>query len=395
MSHVLKKYNHAGKQLFEDTNQWDALSKILFNILQDSSRQNTFLIIDALDECETNRDQLLDLLVHISSSSRAKLIVSSRNWPSIEEALDASTQKLRLCLELNHESISAAVSKYIKYKVDRLAQSKKYDRKTRDAVQQHLASNANDTFLWVALVCQELAGSNVRKRHTLAKLESFPPGLDSLYQRMMKHIYDSDDADLCKQILAVASVVYRPVTLKELTFLVESLKDFGDDLNTLEEIIGSCGSLLTIREGVIYFVHQSAKDFVLNKASDQILPSGIAHQHRAIFSRSLEALSGTLRRDIYSLRVPGFPIDQVSPPDPDPLAATRYSCIYWVDHLSDSDPAERMRDLQDGSIVHAFLKEKYLYWLEALSLLRSMSEGVLAMQKLEALVVSCRNSSRP
>ncbi|KAH6985511.1 hypothetical protein EDB80DRAFT_229356 [Ilyonectria destructans] len=386
MSHVRKKYNHVGKQLFEDANQWDALSKILFNILQDSSRQKTFLIIDALDECETNRDQLLDLLVNISSSSRAKLIVSRRNWPNIEERLNAATQKLHLCLELNHKSISAAVSKYIKYKVDHLAQSKKYDRKTQDAVQQHLASNANDTFLWVALVCQELAGSNVRKRHTLAKLKSFPPGLDSLYQRMIQHIRNSDDADLCKQILAVASVVYRPVSLKELTSLVGSLEGFGDDLDTLEEIIGSCGSLLTIREGVIYFVHQSAKDFVLNKASDQILPSGIAHQHRAVFSRSLEALSGTLRRDIYSLRVPGFSIDQVSPPDPDPLASTRYSCIYWVDHLDDSDPAEMVRDLQHGSVVHAFLKRKYLYWLEAVSLMRSMSEGVLAIQKLEALV---------
>jgi hypothetical protein len=66
MSHVRKKFAHAGKQLFEDVDQWDALSKILANILQDSSRPNTFLIIDALDECETNRDQLLELLVQIS-----------------------------------------------------------------------------------------------------------------------------------------------------------------------------------------------------------------------------------------------------------------------------------------------------------------------------------------
>ncbi|KAI3571547.1 hypothetical protein IWW34DRAFT_891895 [Fusarium oxysporum f. sp. albedinis] len=48
MSHVRKKFAHAGKQLFEDVDQWDALSKILANILQDSSRPNTFLIIDAL-----------------------------------------------------------------------------------------------------------------------------------------------------------------------------------------------------------------------------------------------------------------------------------------------------------------------------------------------------------
>lgn len=43
---------------------------------------------------------------------------------------------------------------------------------------------------------------------------------------------------------------------------------------------------------------------------------------------------------------------------------------------------------QDGGVVHVLLQKKYLHWLEALSLLRSMSEGVIAVQKLEALAVS-------
>lgn len=83
---------------------------------------------------------------------------------------------------------------------------------------------------------------------------------------------------------------------------------------------------------------------------------------------------------------------QISLPDPDPLASIRYSCVYWVDHLDDSESGTTMseNDLQDGGLIHDFLKKKYLHWLESLSHLRSMSEGVLAVQKLEALVVSCR-----
>jgi hypothetical protein len=178
--------------------------------------------------------------------------------------------------------------------------------------------------------------------------------------------------------------------LEELRVLDKSVEDLSD--NDLEEIIALCGSFLTLRQGVIYFVHQSAKDFLLKNASEQILPSGTAHQHHAIFSRSLEALSKTLRRDIYSVSAPGFHIDQISPPDPDPLASVRYPCVYWVDHLNDSGSKAKMSDsaLQDGGVVHDFIKKKYLHWLESLSLLRSMSEGVLAVQKLEVLVVSCR-----
>ncbi|KAG8664174.1 uncharacterized protein FPOAC1_013881 [Fusarium poae] len=381
ISHVRKKHDHAGKQLFEDGNAWEALSKILTAMLNDPGVDGAILIVDALDECKTNRHQLLDF---ITKPSRVKWIVSSRNWPDIEEKLDNLEQKVRLRLELNKDSISKAVNNYIGYKVNRLAGLKKYDKETGDAVQRHLVGNADGTFLWVALVCQELADPKVRKRHTLDTLKSFPPGLDPLYKRMVEHMSDSKDADRCKEILALASVVYRPITLDELKALAQSLEDLDQD--ELEEIIDSCGSFLTLRNGVIYFVHQSAKDFLLKNASKQILPSGIAHQHYALFSRSLGVLSETLRRNIYSLNTPGFSIDQVSPTNPDPLSPIRYSCVYWVDHLHDSDVAEVNDILRDNGNVHVFIQKKYLYWLECLGLLRSISEGTKAVHKLEALV---------
>ncbi|KAI8649765.1 hypothetical protein NCS55_01439400 [Fusarium keratoplasticum] len=381
-SNLREKYEHSGPKLFEGENAFFALSGILSGMLQDPSLNGAVLIIDALDECETNRHQLLDF---ITKPSRVKWIVSSRNWPDIEEKLDNAEQKVRLHLELNKDLISKAVDTYIGHKVDRLARYKKYDRETRDAVESHLTSNADGTFLWVALVCQELADTKVvRKRHTLSKLKLFPPGLDPLYKRMMEQISGSNDANICKEVLAIASVVYRPITLEEFKVFVEPPEE--DDYSDLPQIISSCGSFLTLREGVIYFVHQSARDFLLNKASDQILPSGTAHQHHTLFSRSLAALSETLRRDIYNLSAPGFPIDQVSPPDPDPLFSIRYSCVFWVDHLHDSDPSDVNNILQDDSDVHRFIQKKYLCWLESLSLLHSMSEGVKAVHKLESLV---------
>jgi len=387
ISHVRKKHDHAGKTLFEDANAWVALSEIFKNILQDPSLNCTYLIIDALDECLIDLPKLLDFVIEKSSvSPRVKWIISSRNWPDIEERLERAGHKVRLCLELNAESISTAVSIYIQHKVQQLAKLKKYDDKTRVAVLQHLASNANDTFLWVALVCQNLA--KISRWNTLEKLNAFPPGLDSLYDRMMEQIRHSDNACLCKRILASTAIVYRPITLKELKSLVETLEDMSDDLESLGEIIGLCGSFLTIREGTVYFVHQSAKDYLLIQAFDEVFPSGKEETHYVIFSRSLQVMSRTLRRDIYGLHALGYPIERAEPPDPNPLAASRYSCIYWVDHLCDwiSNPcANHKVDLQDGGSVDEFVRKKYLYWLEALSLCGSMSDGVVSMAKLEAL----------
>jgi len=224
---------------------------------------------------------------------------------------------------------------------------------------------------------------------TLVKLNAFLPGLDSLYERMVEQICNSDNANICKRILASIAIVYQPITLKELTSFIEMLEDMSDDLESLGEIIGLCGSFLTLREGTIYFVHQSAKDYLLTKAFDKIFPCGRGEAHYVIFSRSLQVMFRTLRRDIYGLCAPGFSIDQVEQPDPDPLAVSRYSCIYWVDHLCDwnsNSYANHKVDLQDRGIVDVFVRKKYLYWLEALSLCRSISEGVLSMVKLGGLL---------
>ncbi|EOD52735.1 putative heterokaryon incompatibility protein [Neofusicoccum parvum UCRNP2] len=152
ISHVREKYDGAGEKAFTDANAWVAMEKIFTNILNDENLEKTYLIVDALDECTTGLDALLDFIAqNCSLSSRVKWIISSRNWPNIEERLQQAGHKVKLSLELNAESVSAAVSTFIKHKVDNLANLKE-DKELQEAVLKYLKSNANDTFLWVALV---------------------------------------------------------------------------------------------------------------------------------------------------------------------------------------------------------------------------------------------------
>jgi hypothetical protein len=147
---------------------------------------------------------------------------------------------------------------------------------------------------------------------------------------MAEQIYNSDHADLCEEVLASITIVYRPITLKELISLVEKLEDMSDDLDSLQEIIGLCGSFLTVREGTVYFVHQSARDYLLTDAEavNKIFLSGIGDVHYVIFLRSLKAMTQKLQQDMYKLRLPGISINSVQVPDPDPLAPLRYPCVY-------------------------------------------------------------------
>jgi hypothetical protein len=383
-SHIRKKHDHAGKAMFEDTNAWVVLVKIFEAVLQDPSLRMTYLIVDALDECVTDLPKLLEFVAkHSSTSSRVKWIVSSRNWPEIEAQLERAGHKVKLSLELNAQAVAAAVDVFIQQKVDQLAQEKRYKAEVRHAVLQHLRSNADNTFLWVALVCQDL--ETTPKWNVIKRLALFPPGLDSLYRRMMDQISESNGAETCRQVLASTAILYRPVTISELVALVEPLKDL-DDLESVREIVGFCGSFLTLREDTVYFVHQSAKDFLFAKAYNEAFPDGIEDAHQTIFSRSLAILSRTLRRDMYSLEAPGYPIENVRIPEADPLAVSRYPCIYWIDHLYKSKSlGSSVGSLQAEDAVYEFLRKKYLYWLEALSLCRGVGNGVVSMTKLWSL----------
>ncbi|KAF2264637.1 WD40 repeat-like protein [Lojkania enalia] len=327
VSHIRKKHDQTGKALFEDANAWVALSEIFTDIVQDPSLKSIYLIIDALDECVIDLKKLLDFIVQTSSTaSRVKWIISSRNLPDVEERLERAGDKVRLSLELNADSVSAAVRSYIRHRVSQTAQDKKYSDQTKHTVLDYLYTNANNTFLWAALVCQNM--DKMSRFNIVTKLKAFPPGLNSLYKRMIQRINDSDDADLCRRILAIVTIVYRPITLQELTSLVEELNGMAEDLDLVREVVNLCGSLLTIRDGIVYFVHQSAKDFLLTEAFHVIFPSGSETVHYTVFFRSLLTMSNTLQRDM----------------------------------------------------------KKFLYWLEALSLCKSIPQGVIAITRLETAV---------
>jgi hypothetical protein len=386
VSHFQAKHDTAGKALFEDVNAWVALADILRSMLEDPLLDGAYIVVDALDECSADRDKLLNFIVAASSiRANIKWIVSSRNWSDVEKAFRGAGQAVKLSLELNEDSISAAVTTYIQFKVKELAQRNHYDKVEQDAVQHNLECNARGTFLWVALVCQELLDVDGWEAKELS--QEFPPGLEPFYRRMLEQILHSKRSKLCKEVLAIASVVRRPLSLEEMSALVSGGPSDCSKPEAWVSIVEDCGSFLTLRDKVISFVHQSAKDFLVRKAHSDIFPNAIGQVHHDVCTRSLTLMMKTLRRDIYELEDPGTYIDHANPPhSSDPLAATRYSCIYWIEHLQESTTIRDKNILGNGGMLDNFLRGYYLYWLEASSLSRSMAEAQVSMSKLETLL---------
>jgi hypothetical protein len=166
---------HQGRQLFLDVNAFVALSTIFTKMLHDSRLTRVYLVVDALDECEVEWSQLVDLIVEIvsTSSSQLKWLVSSRNRRDINEKLRIEST-VELSLKENAESVSEAVNAYIKRKVSDLTQRKGYNSMLQNQVRDQLCQKSNKTFRWVALVCKELDG----------KAGNRPPGVLRLLRKL-------------------------------------------------------------------------------------------------------------------------------------------------------------------------------------------------------------------
>ncbi|KAG9498252.1 hypothetical protein J7337_011148 [Fusarium musae] len=369
----------------EDKDHWNykvSLEGTFRKILDDPGLGETYLLVDALDECVEDLPLLLALIS--STSSRAKWIATSRNRCEIEELFGEASSKVALSLELHEGSVSRAVDSYINYRTRHLAKIKKLKKSTLQQIYDHLSQHSQGTFLWVALVCQRL--ERCRAWEILSQLLQFPQGLNQFYAKMMDQVHKSASCDLYIRILAVASTVFRPLTFAEL-IAMESLEI---DQETLPDLIAECGSFLTTKESSVVFIHQSAKDFLLKESSTLLFQSGLAKHQYDLFQRCI-AMMQSLHQDIYGLVYPGVSLNEAlrNCPDPDPLENIKYSCAFWADHMQEAYElfirGDKYSNIPGIDTVHDFINKKFLFWLEALALCQNIPAALKALVFLRDL----------
>lgn len=386
VSHVQERFRDTGEPHFGDGDAWAALCNIFLDMLRDSSMGKIYLVVDALDECVQDQGKLLQFILQETKNiPRVKWIISSRNHVQQRKRLVESQSILSLELQENAEAVSVAIRAYISNRLAELESLEDNDT-LLEHVQWTLEKKAEGTFLWVALVVQELQGLD--SWDVKQAVDDVPTGLDDIYERMIDHINTlaAQSREYCQLVLSAATLAYRPLQLLELGVVSGLPGEIAGNAKNLMTIIKRSGSFLTVRDECIYFVHQSARDYLIGKGGQSIFSAGPAVAHRRMFTQSLQVMKKTLRRDMYDMRALGTPITQAQLPGSDPLAVARYSCVYWVDHLRESGSYE---DVQDSGTVDTFLQTQYLYWLEALSLLQIISDGIMSIQRLRDLVSVC------
>lgn len=388
---VREKHKVTGEGLFNSDDQFWSIAQVFKEMLADPQLLPTYLLVDALDECQDERPGVHELLNLISESieitnknttAKIKWILSSRPEVDVYDKLK-SRHAPGTVIELDVQASEEPVNAYVRHKLAKLSRDFGYSQDVLDEMSTEIRARAQNTFLWVALVFKDLIDDNVAEYDAVERVRKCPPSLYSMYDRIMVKIEkgSANDEKFCKDVLAAACSVYRPLTFAQLHVLAGLPKRVRPEL-----IVKKCGSFVTVTAGVVDLLHNSTKEYLQLYFSSDSSEVKIGHLHTNLARRSIDGMSDILVRNIYKVEPSSQASDIALSEKDDILAPVCYSCEFWADHLcEDGSPSDNQ--LLDH--VFAFLQGHFLHWLESLSLLGKLSGAVPSIRKLLYIAQVC------
>ncbi|KAB8069053.1 ankyrin repeat-containing domain protein [Aspergillus leporis] len=268
--HLHAKYEDRKEKLFVS---FDALWAVMMDIVQDPAIPETYCIIDALDECEPESQQIIlrqmSQTFHSSQSRESipnmHILITSRPYPEVDQHLYTFRSKDLA----TYQAVARDLKYMIQEKVDSLRVQKKYTNTVASNISQILEDKAEGTFLWVGIACGELA--EVQSRNAVKTLQGLPRGLHSLYQQLLKSVIaniDKNDWQTVMEMLSFTAVSQRTLTLTELSEACQLY--LNDDANSrlqfTRDLIDLCRLIIVVQDGHVRLLHKSVKDFLINES---------------------------------------------------------------------------------------------------------------------------------
>jgi hypothetical protein len=264
---------------------------------------------------------------------------------------------------------------------------------------QRLVQYASGLFIWAATACRFIREG---KRFAVRRLGTILEGsssdiivpekhLNEIYLTVLKHSISAEYTDeerneLCDMLritLGSVVVLLSPLSAFSLSTLLHLPKEHVDQ--TLDDL----HAILDIPEDPtrpLRLHHPSFRDFLLNKdrCTDLNFQVDTKQAHRTMADKCIRLMSTALKQDICDQRAPGVLVADVESVRVEQCLRPeiQYACLYWVQHLQKCSDG-----LHDNDQIHRFLLVHLLHWLEALSWMRKISEGIVAITSLETIAL--------
>ena len=290
----------------------DELLDLLMKLIQ--SFKQTYIVIDALDECECDDyNQLFHVIktIHSRQLSHLHLVVSSRREQDILEQMKECTAEICLSAEL----VESDIISYVDATVAKEHKFQKWSPSVQAWIKEALINGANGMFRWVACIIEVLKHCP-SERVLMESLKCLPADLEVIYDKIFEKIH-RPLMPYAKVVLTWLIFGMRPLALRELAIVVTFDPSNGTFDTSLglphpDDVIKVCSSLVMKTEhGTVQLAHSSVQEYFLGKQSALCDP-GTLGGHDLIAHCCLRYLM------------------QIGPWHTFPLL--RYSANFWVNH---------------------------------------------------------------
>jgi WD40 repeat protein len=353
--------------------------------------QPILIVIDALDEtgAPQSREQILRLLAGMldtSSSHPTKLpsyfriLVTSRLLPDIYDVLHDLSHVLHVSMD---DIPSASAERDIQLYLSNKLTSVSADLKDTDI--NMLAQKSDGLFEWARLASAHIKNTNIVgdpiRRLRAVVSATFGKGvhlLDDMYRRTLGDIMPEEEEDevipMFHSVMGQIIASSEPLPMVALN-VMRSYFPNEDDHYKVEDVMGSLGPLVigTADPDIpIRPLHSSFYDFLTEKRRSGKFFIDVSLVQKDLAFASLRVMADELRFNICSLESSYFPNYAV--PDLETRVKNlipvelSYSCRFWGTHVK----ATPFEPLLAKEIEAFFDEERFLFWLEALTLVKAL-----------------------
>ena len=361
------------------------------------------IIIDALDESgdAADRQGLHTFLAeHISEfPTNFRILITSRLEGNIIDPFTKAPKAFQI-IHMDDSELAAGTNDDIQVYLATILPSDIYTKHG-----SKLAKKAEGLFQWAAVACgyindpppgltkndciRGLLGLSVAHEELGQKLGP----LYDLYKQVLEGYFKANVVQRRFQsVMGQLLAAFEPLSIDSLTTLRRYSLDDDDDDDSVIAIVGHLGSLLSNvtsadRALPITPLHTSFRDFLTDSKMSGGFNINLDEAHRQLAHSCVGVMLHNLKFNICKLQSSYLPnketpdlqlrINQHIPP------ALLYACRCWNDHMG------RLwfeRDL--FARIQSLLEEKFLFWLEVLSLTNAVSIATPALLSLKAWLAS-------
>jgi len=379
----------------------DQMQKFLVDPLQ-SAAISTVIVIDALDECrdEDSESAILVVLGQLASKiPEVKFFITSRPEVQIasgfRQPLLGALTKVFVLHQVEPHTVNSDIRHFFKHELSKLSCR-------RGSVKGWPTDEQLD------LLCHRAAGLFVYAVATLnfidhrfkspsdrlgvimqspestsheakTKLKAYT-SLDSLYISIFQEAFyenDADDNAMVRSVISTVVLAANPLSQAAITALT------GLDFDHVQCLLGLIQSLLILPQDPddpVQPFHKSFPDFITDPTrcidTRFYIPS---HYHLKLALNCLEIMDRFLKKNMCS--IPDYALNSKVEDLPERIkesgipGALEYACRSWYKHLI----VAKEETVGVVSALQHFLEEKFLFWLEVLSVLSAVGDGVRAL----------------